>query len=379
MKKTSIVLILTLLLVPDFVHAATILQQPYYDSSRNEYTLIYDENVVGKFDIKHWAGTSASGSPDSEISWQNDGSWIGKHYFTCNGTYEVKAYDFQGGLLDTLVFHPTEIVDPPCKSSPEGGDGGSGSGGSCDSCAFINCPGWGEYMGKVDQIINKIPSPPDWDKVAETFRDTIAPRIKSDMENMLGKAPALPPPPPPAPGVDDGNLQEPNGQEAPGLDDSTFNGNDIKDNAPPINERDDPTGGWDILNPIDQLPTQDEFKENAPDEGTAELPVVPEPDNPAPTPPDEPVNPAPTPPVEPDNPAPQPPDEPDNQAPVPGDTDSAPPVPDDNTGTAPVPGGDTGTPPTPGEDNNTAPLPDQGGTNGPIPGQDNSTAPMPNK
>lgn len=285
-------------------------------------------------------------------------------------------------------------------SGDDGGSGGDsggvpGSSGDC-GCVF-RTPGWEEYIGKIDEIIGAIPPPPNWDAIAQTFRDTIVPKIISDTEDMLGRAPS-PPSAPNRPGVNDGGLDKPTGNVAPGLDDSGFSDTDIKDGAEEIEERDDPTGGWDILNPVDSLPSQDEFKENAPEEGEAEIPEVPpvdaeipgapeEQENTAPTPPEE-DNPAPGEPVEPDNPAPGGPAEQENQAPgapeeqentapVPGDTADPAPTPEDEIGTAPTPSPGTGGYPFPGQDSSTAPIPGADNSTAPIPGQDNSTAPVP--
>ncbi|MBK5447062.1 hypothetical protein [Peribacillus sp. TH24] len=74
--------------------------------------------------------------------------------------------------------------------SGSGSGGGSGSdSGECAACEILECPKWDEYMGKMDDIASKIPSPPNWDKVAETFRDKIAPQVKKDLEDTIGKAP----------------------------------------------------------------------------------------------------------------------------------------------------------------------------------------------
>jgi hypothetical protein len=224
-----------------------------------------------------------------------------------------------------------------------GGDGtggsgtGDGSGESCSSCDVFSCPGWSDYMGKLNDIAAAIPPAPNWDEVAKTFRDTIVPRLVSDLEDMLGTAPSPPTPPPQPAGVDDGEFTN-NTPDMPGnsdLDNAVFDSSDIKNNAPEIPEREDPTGGFDLFeNPLDTLPDLpgDDFPkpgETDPGEWGENMPS--EPDNPFPNPPSDSgdVN--------------------VGDAPTPGDNGATPPNPGGDAGEAPVPGDDSGTPPTPGD------------------------------
>lgn len=260
-------------------------------------------------------------------------------------------------------------------TDPGGGDGGTDPGGSeeCDSCSVLDCPKWDDHMKQLEDIKNKIPPPPNWQEVADTFRDTIAPRIKDDLEQLLGRAPSSPgaparPTPPALPSdLDDRGISAPTGQEAPGLDGATFDSDDIKSGAPKIPEREDPTGGFKINDPIGGLPSQEEFIENAPVEGEAPLPADPkDPDNFAPKPPEG-DNIAPSP-NEGENYTPPNPSEPENKAPAdPTELENIAPTPGDTTGTAPLPN-ESGAAPIPGDTNGTAPLPNESGT-APLPGQ----------
>lgn len=242
-----------------------------------------------------------------------------------------------------------------------GGDTGGGEEDSCDSCAVLDCPKWDEHMKKINEIAAKIPPVPDWDKVAKTFRDTIAPQVKKDLEDTIGKAPSPPATPsPPAvnkpnkpsapsapsqPGdLDDRGIKAPTGNEAPGLDDSTFTEDDIKDESTKIKEREDSSGGFKINDPINALPSQDEFMENLPSPETGQS-----------------KNPA-----EQDLPSPSAPEEQENAAPRPVERDNS----------APTPGGTGATAPIPGDSNNSAPIPNEGAT-APIPDRTNETAPIP--
>lgn len=220
----------------------------------------------------------------------------------------------------------------------DGGDNGGGedsgeggNDGSCGACKVLECPGWNEYMDKIDDIAGKIPPPPNWDDVAGKFRDTIVPKVIDDLGDLLGRAPAKPTPPPALPSNDDHgiNNNRPSMQDTPNI--PQFDADDIKNGAPPIPEREDPTGGFDLIdNPMDTLP-------------------------------DAPINPKPgetdpgewgqNKPKEDSNPFPFPEDqgEPNiGTPPKPSDNGASPPTPGGNVGNAPIPGGDYGTPPSTG-------------------------------
>ncbi|MGD6940957.1 hypothetical protein ACQCT6_02815 [Cytobacillus gottheilii] len=237
-----------------------------------------------------------------------------------------------------------------------GDDGSDGGSGSCDSCEVIKCPGWDEYMGGLEDIKNAIPPAPNWKEVADTFRDSIAPKIKQDMAGLLGSAPSKPAAPSMPSNVNDGGFKNrpPQGSEAPGLGDTDFG--TIKDKAPEIQEVPDNTDGFEINNPINSFPSQEEFLENVPDDF----------DNPAPGPPKDIIGSPPT-----------PLDVGDGEAPIPDDSSGSAPMPGDQGGTAPIPidGGDTA--PLPGDDGGNAPLPSDLGDNAPIPGDQGGTFPIP--
>lgn len=272
--------------------------------------------------------------------------------YRCNGSVVMTWYTTGGVRMHQETWthtqiqnEPQDICYPNATEEPTDGEG------ECTTCGVFNCPAWGEYMGGLEEIKNAIPPAPNWSEVSQTFTDTIAPRIKNDMESLLGYAPEPPLPPdaptiPPLPDdLSDGGLEAPTGQEAPELEDASFDENDIKDEAPIIEEREDPTGGFEINNPVDALPTQEEFMENIPEEGEAPIPA----------PPEEPENVAPTPP------------EPENIAPTPTEPENAAPMPTDDTGSAPIPT-ESGNAPIPGDTGDSAPIPTENAT-APIPSQ----------
>lgn len=320
---------------------------PYYDAERDAIRYQFNSTALKKSKIEyfHDAGFTQAGTV-REATATNYYSYVS---FYCTGYYRQTFYDAAGNVLITfkLSIAAGDLKNPTCDSGP-GKDDDEGGKETCNNCAIFECPGWSDYMGKLEDIKNAIPPPPNWHEVADIFRDSIAPQIKKDLAEVIGrapeptmpdlpKAPDLPAAPPALPSLDDKDFKDdvPKGDEAPGLGDAGFTADDIKDKAPNIPERDDPTGGFDITDPIGSLPSQEEFEQNAPNEGTAPLPA--------------------------------PPKEQENKAPVPGDTADAPPVPNDTPDKPPVPGADNSTAPVPGADNSTAPIPGLDGSTAPIP------------
>lgn len=324
---------------------------PFYYAEKDEVRIEYIGSSVTNttWDFVE-TGTGRTFSKDLSAP---SGYWYKASGFTCIGTYDVKIKDSSGKILATvkIKIDQGDLTSPKCESDaagdttdeedPEKQPGEM----DCTMCDLFQCPGWGDFMGQLDQIKAAIPPVPNWPVVADTFKDSIAPQIKQDMAELIGTAPepvmpTLPKPPdlPTEPiMLEDvrANIELPTGKEAPGLEESTFTEDDIKTSAPVIQEREDPTGGFKIDNPIDMLPSQDEFTKNAPVEGVAPLPGNPK--------------------------------DPENIAPTPGDTNDTAPIPGDTGDSAPIPG----------NTNNTAPIPNEGGK-APIPGDDKQfTAPIP--
>lgn len=301
--------------------------------------------------------------------------------------------------------------DGNCASSDSGGDSGSESGGSggsnteCDACAMFACPGWGQYMGELEDIKNAIPPAPNWKNVSETFRDTITPKIKADLQDVLGKAPDLPDVPDMPAGIDDGNLKQPEGKEAAGLGDSSFDENDIK-SGDEIEFKEDDSGGFKIDNPLDTLPDQDEYRENVPEEQENPTPEEPEVEVERPGQPEVEVE-TPTEPeievetpggatIEPTTPGgatiePERPGAPnvevetptapeiEVEAPEPEGESSSYPVPGSGSNSAPTPGGSAGSAPVPNRDSYYGPVPGGGSSSGPVPSRGSSSGPVPNQ
>lgn len=351
-KKILSITLIAMFILPAFASAYTFYENtnpsiwstPTYDAYYNRYISTFDKSKVSYIELGSYPDGNYNGTPQSFKTIQVPSGAI-DFRFGCNTHYKMQAFNSSGNLLSTLRFEATEIInpDPNICFSNINPDTDTGS-GTCDACALLDCPGWSEYMSKLDDIKASIPPPPNWQAVANTFRDTITPKIKQDLIEIIGSTPeatmpALPnapnkPTAPPDEVVNGFSLPKPTGQEAQGLEEAGFNKSEIEQEAPIIQEREDPTGGFNIIDPIGNLPSQDEFIKNAPNEGEAPLPA--------------------------------PPIEQDNNSPYPSDTTDTAPIPTDEA-TAPIP-----------NENMTAPLPDSDNSTAPIPGQDSQfVAPIP--
>lgn len=384
-KKITAFLIILLILPIESVFASGSASVSY-NASMDAYQVFFESGTVQRVVLKTYDSTYTTVQKVDEISTEDYYEFV---TVSCNGYYEVFGYDSAGNQTAYAKFHATETS---CNGESTGGsDGGQSSGGgqTCDSCALLSCPGWSDYMGKLDDIKAAIPPAPDWNKVADTFRDSIVPRLISDLGGMLGRAPDLPAIPEQPSPLDDGDLKKPTGQDS-GV--KGFDANDIKDGKK-IEFKDDESGGWNIMNPLDSMPEQETF---LPADNNEVAPSPEEPENPTPKEPSEPENPAPTP-EEPDNPTPTPkepdnitptpkepenltpsdPKEPENPAPTPKEPDNPTPTPGESGGGAPIPSEPSYSFPMPGGSGGTAPIPSPDGNKAPIPGVDSSTVPIP--
>ena len=305
-----------------------------------------------------------------------------------NAGYITTIYDANGSQIGRI-----QVVVMGRNGSSGGNDGGNG-----DCGCIVDIPGWGDHMAKLDEILAAIPSPPNWQNVANIFNNTIVPNLISQTSDMLGYAPSPPSPPTSRPKLKGDIPSPPKGNNAPGLTDSGFSANDLKNKAEKIEFREDPTGGFTILDPIGSLPTQEEFKDNIPNEPDMIPPEVPTTEAEAPSAPEEQENIAPSPPEveaqlpsdpvdngsnapfpnEQEGTAPQP-SEPGGTAPSPGEIiNPLPGAPVENDNFAPQPGiGEGTTAPMPGNNDFNAPIPGSGNHQAPLPGEDKSNAPIP--
>lgn len=374
-KKFSLMAFLLIVLtIPNFAHAAT-LNLEYFGTATGTSSGFLNLNT-NKFDPdEHYTDVTVVGEGKGRVEF----------YTVVNGTIDssnpvasgsvpgtvqgargaqwFKIFSEDGKELHATIAHSTaphaETIIFGNGGYPDGSSGGedSGSGGgggdqTCtisNPCAVFQCPAWDDYMGKVDQIIDKIPKPPNWQNVSEIFRDTIAPRIKSDMSDLLGKAPALPSIPSMPSGLDDRGIKAPEGKD--GIGNSGFDSDDIKNGAPKIPVREDPTGGFIIKDPVAEIKDPPKL-------------IPKEPENKAPVP------------EEPENKAPMPKDD-GAKAPIPEQEDVSPPTPSDEKVNAPVPDQGSVSPPTPKDNGVTAPIPSDDGFKVPIPSAEEGSFPIP--
>ena len=235
-----------------------------------------------------------------------------------------------------------------------------------------------EVGGKVDKVGDKIPPPPDWNKVADTFVDKISPQLKKDLKDVLGETPDPPSPPPLPPETDTRGLDkyEPDFKENKELKESGFTADDIKDGAEEIKFNEDDSGGFDVKDPIGSLP---DVPKELPKPGETEesewsknKPKKPEPmEKPIPKPPDDkPIIDKPKPNVDTGTPPkpkedtggfPKPKPDGDTGVPKPKPDGGEPPKPNIDTGTPPKPKPDGGNPPKPNGDGGNPPKPNTGG------------------
>ncbi|MEM5666473.1 hypothetical protein AAHB94_33490 [Bacillus toyonensis] len=90
-------------------------------------------------------------------------------------------------------------IDDSKKEEDKGGDDG-GNKKPYDPEDYFK-----KLLSKLDEVGNKIPPPPDWDKVSDIFAD----KIGNKMSEVIGKTPDPPSPPPipDMPGIDTGGLE----------------------------------------------------------------------------------------------------------------------------------------------------------------------------
>ncbi|MBM7543254.1 hypothetical protein [Amphibacillus cookii] len=342
-KKVFVITLILISISHSFVLSASVISR--YESDRDAQYISPSANAnVSQY--------NTNGELIDQVSIEASQGW----YFRCNGRLE---FNFTSGDTETVYINQIQSQASVCFPDSDGDDNGSDCG-----CIF-NTPGWEDYMGRINDIIDAIPSPPNWGQVANTFRDSIVPRLINDTRDMLGYAPSLPSEPS-YPDTIRGGITEPRGNNAPGLDDASFGVDDIRDGTP-IEVVEDDSGGFNIVDPIDNLPSQEEFKDNIPKESDMIPPDVPDVEGEAPADPEEQENIAPS------------PDEIEGTAPTPTEEENqAPGPPEENYNPTPTPGEDEGTTaPIPDDRENAAPTPDDNGFNAPIPGSEGNNAPLP--
>ncbi|MGF0472477.1 hypothetical protein ACQQ6W_23245 [Lysinibacillus fusiformis] len=170
----------------------------------------------------------------------------GDKYNSATGKCESTKFEYTGNPGEyplALESYEKLAINEDVYSVGSGGasDGGNGedgggeeSGEGCDLCKIFECPGWEDYLGTLydiaDYAIGDVDPPP---------------------------VPDLPRPSPPnifdvLNDVEQRNPTKPTGQD--GMGDTPFDATDVKNSAPEIPVREDPTGGFNIVDPLTTLP-----------------------------------------------------------------------------------------------------------------------------
>ncbi|MBU8905574.1 hypothetical protein [Desertibacillus haloalkaliphilus] len=243
-----------------------------YDSSNDVYVYTYSSDTTNKLLVEFEA---ASGEMYGPYEYTGSDYFVGEHYQTCNGNYTMTHMNFDD-VVHVDEFTTTQIQNPSCDSSPgegedDGGNDGSSDpveGGDCDYCEVFQCPGWSEYMSGLNDIKDAIPPPPNWEEVSQTFAESIGPSMASDIESVLGTAPEPPEPPgeivlepvnKPSGEIifdyrEELEKSQPTMEDNQELHDATFDTQDVADQAPVLEYREDESGGFSIQDPVDSLP-----------------------------------------------------------------------------------------------------------------------------
>lgn len=405
-KFSFFALVLVVLSFPNFAYAAT-LNYEYFGTSNGTESGYLNLNVNNFDPDEHFTDVTVVGEGTGRVEFYTVGSngaidssnpvASGSVPGTVNGARGAqwfKIFSTDGKELHATIAHSTaphaETIIFGDGGYSDGSDSGGDSEGGSDGgnqtctisnpCAVFECPEWDTYMSKINQIASSIPEMPNWSVVAGTFADEIAPKIKSDMtslfnntmaprlksdmtdvlNNTLGQAPSVPSAPEMPQLGENIDLSPPEGEEAEGLGDSTFSKDDLKSEAEEIEVRDDPTGGFDINNPLTDLDPPD----LTPIEPENNAPVPSDPEGSAPMPVDE-------------LPAPPTPTEQENEAPTPTEEATTPPIPSEQESTPPMPSDSTDSPPVPSEGDWEVPIPSDSGGSFPIPSGGNMSFPMP--
>lgn len=325
----------------------------YTSNSNNAEILMYETvsgsaSLIGSQSLSNGVNSFNFPANVSAVKLRsNDGGEVYLNYMESNNPISTQIY----------FEEPTTQPDPEPDPEPDPG--------KSDCSCVVDIPGWDNMMGKLDEIKSAIPPAPDWQQVSETMRDTIVPAFRDEMEDMLGTAPE-PPEQPIFNNPLESGIDEPTGSLPNDFEESGFTANDLKADAEEIQFQEDPSGGFELLDPVGSLPTQEEFKKNIPSEQDLQAPEVPDVTGTAPEPPAQ------------ENIAPEPPDV-TGTAPSPSVEDNIAPSPSGGDNVAPTPGDNTGTAPLPGEDTGNAPVPNDELTKAPLPSKDLTGAPIPNK
>ena len=257
LKKRTIALIIILLIsFSNKSFAESVVNYDYYGTD-NSISIFWATTTVQYRDQTFFSQAKIAGSGYGKIRWYSpDDTVLGEQILTSDTTIDfptneasgIKLFASDGEFHLVEAFSNNQIAPHIFFDENPPNDGTSN---------IVECQYWDEYMAKLDEIKAAIPPAPDWYVVADIFRDSIVPKMISDMRDMLGEAPEPPAEPAQLADLDTRGIENeiPVMNELPAeLNNVQFSKDDIKNEAPVIEVRDDPTGGFNIVDPVESLP-----------------------------------------------------------------------------------------------------------------------------
>ena len=278
--------------------------------------LTYAQGKVYYYSVGRYSTPSFN---DSDLTYQSairsgfsNGLALSATKIACDASFNIRMYDSGKNKIATLKLIVYNTAGGPCTnekladelgekqikddtSTENKGDDGSGTPEkepeketeetACDACAVFECPKWDEYMRKIDDIIEKIPPAPDWNKIIGTaqtpaIEDFQKPTKPSTPEQPEGKdiLEILD-------GVDEKNHKKPEMQDN---SDDVGDFESLDDVEAPEEEKDE-SGGFKIVDPLDNL--SDGSDAPRPSDETISPPTPSDTSLPTPTPSDETISP----------------------------------------------------------------------------------------
>lgn len=142
------------------------------------------------------------------------------------------------GIGDTIEDRTVTlqcVAEEGGATSPPDEDGGEEGGAEgCEICKIFECPGWEVYLGTLYQVANYA--------IGEVEAPPVPDLPRPSMPNIFDISND----------VDQRNPTKPTGSD--GVGDAGFDAAGIKSQAPEIPVREDPTGGFNIVDPLSTLP-----------------------------------------------------------------------------------------------------------------------------
>lgn len=251
-----------------------------YNESQDRIYIVFDTNVITSQRVRTITRIIYNNSSFSSVhSTRTDSAtnYYTSIFINCPGHYEFKLFNNHDESIGSIKIsanysdfkntdgcdnpgvNPPEPPEPPTEPEPEPPKNppNNDDDEECNVCGIFDCPGWDQYLGKLNQIANQAVG-----RLSNDI-DNIVKNAVGDMSNVstpdFGRAQRIPNIFDILNDVDKRNIPKPTGQEDSQLKNATFNANDIKNNATEIQFRDDPTGGFVIDNPLNTLPNGSDF------------------------------------------------------------------------------------------------------------------------